>query len=194
MIKSFWMFWLMTWGALFAYPAQSATLLESLTDGQHVLMIRHADAPGFSDPPGFKLGDCSTQRNLGERGRQQAQALGIWLKRQGVDSAEVLSSAWCRCVDTATLISKGPVKIEPSLGSFFQNVSESGPQTAALRVLLSKRLQEPVPRKPLILVTHQVNISAYTGESVGQGDVMLVKVGPQGQYLSHRLISVPQQN
>ena len=84
--------------------------------------------------------------------------------------------------------------IESSLGSFFQNASESGPQTAALRVLLADRLKGSVPRKPLILVTHQVNISAYTGESVGQGDVMLVKVGPRGEYLSHRSISVSQPN
>ncbi len=193
-MKSFRIFFLMVWAMLCASPALSASWVDSLREGPYVLMIRHADAPGFSDPPGFKIGDCSTQRNLGERGRQQALDLGLWLKQQGIDSAQVLSSAWCRCVDTATLLAKGPVTIEPSLGSFFQNASESGPQTAALRVLLADRLKGSVPRKPLILVTHQVNISAYTGESVGQGDVMLVKVGPRGEYLSHRSISVSQPN
>lgn len=193
MVKSFCML-LLSVCAAFALPVYSSPLLEALTDGQHVLMIRHADAPGVSDPPGFKVGDCSTQRNLGERGRKQARDLGLWLRRQGLSSADVLSSAWCRCVDTATLMALGPVTIEPALGSFFRNMSDSGAQTSALRSLLAKKLKDSVPRKPLILVTHQVNISSYTGEYVGQGDVMLVKVGADGQYLSHRSISVPQEN
>jgi len=194
MIKSLWMMLLSLGVATFSLTAQGASLVDSLTDGQHILMIRHADAPGFSDPPGFKVGDCSTQRNLGDRGRQQAQTLGLWLKQQGIASAEVLSSAWCRCIDTATLLKLGPVKVAPALNSFFRNMSDSGAQTVALRALLAERLKAPVPRKPLILVTHQVNISAYTGQSIGQGDVMLVKVSSRGEYVSHRIIAVPPLN
>lgn len=195
MNRSFWLACLSLCMVLSAQPARAASaLLSALTDGQHILMIRHADAPGVSDPPHMRLGDCSTQRNLGERGRKQAQELGRWLKQQGIDSAEILSSAWCRCVDTANLLGLGPVKVEASLGSFFRNMSDADPQTIALRALLADRLKAPVPRKPLILVTHQVNISAYTGEFVGQGDVMLVRVAPNGQYVSHRAIPVPQLN
>lgn len=175
---------------LFMHAAHSASLLNALMDGQHVLMIRHADAPGFSDPPGFKVSECSTQRNLGERGRKQARVLGEWLTQQGITSARMLSSPWCRCMDTATLMAKGSVQAAPALGSFFQNMSESGQQTLALRRLLAQELKAS-PWQPLILVTHQVNISAFTGQSVGQGDVMLVKVSPEGAYLSHQSISVP---
>jgi phosphohistidine phosphatase SixA len=198
MIKSLWMLLLSVSTVFLALPSQSSTLSDALNDGRHVLMIRHADAPGFSDPAGFKIGDCSTQRNLGERGRKQAQELGLWLSRQGIDSAEVLSSAWCRCVDTATLLAKGPVIIAPALNSFFRNMSDSGPQTVALRALLAERLKPSgavaISKKPLILVTHQVNISAYTGESVGQGDVILVRVDDRGAYVSHRVIPVPKFN
>lgn len=198
MIKSLWMMLLSLSTVFLALPSQSSTLSDALKDGQHVLMIRHADAPGFSDPAGFKIGDCSTQRNLGERGRKQAQALGVWLKQQGIDSADVLSSAWCRCVDTATLLEKGPVTVTPALGSFFQNMSDSGPQTVALRTLVAERLKSfgaaAISKKPLILVTHQVNISAYTGQSIGQGDVMLVRVDDRGAYVSHRIIPVPKLN
>lgn len=198
MIKSLWILWLSLSTALFTLPAQSTTLSDALSDGQHVLMIRHADAPGFSDPPNLKIGDCSTQRNLGDYGRKQAQALGVWLKQQGVDSADVLSSAWCRCVDTATLLAKGPVTVAPALGSFFRNMSDSEPQTVALRALLAQRMKSSAnttkPNKPLILVTHQVNISAYAGESVGQGGVMLVKVDARGHYVSHRVIPTPKFN
>jgi phosphohistidine phosphatase SixA len=195
MIKALRIMLLSVCTALFMLPAQSTTLSDALNDGQHLLMIRHADAPGFSDPSHLKIGDCSTQRNLGELGRKQAQALGVWLKQQGIDSADVLSSAWCRCVDTATLLAKGPVTVAPALGSFFRNMSDSGSQTVALRTLLAQRMKSSVgsaqPRKPLILVTHQVNISAFTGQSIGQGDVMLVKVDTRGHYVSHQLIPTP---
>jgi phosphohistidine phosphatase SixA len=177
--------------AFFAWPAQSTPLLDTLTDGQHVLMIRHADAPGFSDPPGFKLGDCSTQRNLGERGRKQAKELGVWLNKQGITSAAVLSSAWCRCEETARLLALGVVTTVPELGSFFQNMSDSGPQTNALKALLAKRLKAPAPGKPMILVTHQVNISAFTGTSVSQGELLLVKIGANGEFVSARPVATP---
>ena len=198
MIKSLWMILLSVSIALMALPSQSSSLKDSLNDGQHVLMIRHADAPGFSDPPNLKIGDCSTQRNLGERGRKQAQALGVWLKQQGIDSADVLSSAWCRCVDTATLLAKGPVTVAPALGSFFRNMSDSESQTQALRNLLAQRLKSSAStaktKKPLILVTHQVNISAYTGGFVGQGDIILVKVDGRGHYVSHLMVPAPTSN
>lgn len=191
MKKTLWVMLLSVCTAIFSWPAQSASLLSALTDGQHVLMIRHADAPGYSDPPGFKLGDCSTQRNLGERGRKQAKELGVWLKRQGIESAVVLSSAWCRCEETASLLALGAVTTVPELGSFFQSMSDSGPQTRALRGLLAQRLKAPAPQKPMILVTHQVNISAFAGASVGQGEVLLVKIGTNGEFVSARSIATP---
>jgi phosphohistidine phosphatase SixA len=176
--------------ALFAPSVRSATLFTALMDGQHLLMIRHADAPGFSDPAGFRVSDCTTQRNLGERGQRQARALGAWLAKEGIVSARMLSSPWCRCMDTAILMDKGVVRAEPALGSFFRDMSQAGSQTVALRRLLATEMKAS-PWKPLVLVTHQVNISAYTGQSVGQGDVMLVRVAPDGSYVSHRMISVP---
>ena len=76
--------------------SEPADALRRLTEGGHVLMIRHALAPGTGDPPEFRLGDCATQRNLDERGRTQARAIGDWLRARGVTAAEVYSSQWCR--------------------------------------------------------------------------------------------------
>ena len=104
-----------------AQPA-SAGLLEDLTDGQHVLLMRHADAPGVGDPPGYRLDQCSTQRNLGEVGRQQSVLIGRWLTAQGVSTPKIFSSAWCRCVDTGRLLALGSVTVEPSLNSFFEKM------------------------------------------------------------------------
>lgn len=175
--------------ALVSLPAQ-ASLASDLTDGQHVLLMRHADAPGYGDPSGYQLDQCSTQRNLGERGRKQAIILGQWLSTQGINSANVISSVWCRCVDTAKLLNKGAITTSPALGSFFDDMSLAKQQTKDLERLIQIQLQEN-PKIPLILVTHHVNIQAYAGKNVNVGDMVLVKVDKNGKYLSQQIYPSP---
>ena len=177
--------------SLFIAQQATASLVSDLQDGQHVLLMRHADAPGYGDPAGYVISQCSTQRNLGDYGKRQAKAIGIWLINQGIQKAEVFSSPWCRCLDTATLLNKGPVKIEPSLGSFFDNMNLEKRQTKALEIIIKNELAKQ-SKAPLILVTHHVNIQAYTGKVVGVGDMVLVKVGKNGEYLSHTIYLSPQ--
>lgn len=167
-----------------------AGLKEDLETGPYVLMMRHADAPGYSDPDGYNLNDCSTQRNLGEAGKTQAKMIGQWLKTQGLESAQVFSSPWCRCKDTATLLNKGAVTVEPSLGSFFENRGNRQEQTRLTQIKIAELLKTS-PRKPVIMVTHQVNIQAFVGQSLSSGSMVLVKVNPSGQYISHQLIKHP---
>ena len=167
-----------------------AGLKEDLGTGAYVLMMRHADAPGYSDPDGYNLSDCSTQRNLGEAGKTQAQMIGQWLKTQGIESAQVFSSPWCRCKDTAALLNKGVVTVEPSLGSFFENRSNRQGQTRLTQIKIAQLLKTS-PREPVIMVTHQVNIQAFAGQSVSSGSMVLVKVNASGQYVSHQLINHP---
>jgi phosphohistidine phosphatase SixA len=166
--------------------AAVANLASPMTDGQHILFMRHADAPGFSDPAGHRLDQCSTQRNLGEFGKKQAERTGQWLSQQGIESAKVFSSPWCRCVDTATLLKKGPVIIDPSLGSFFENMSLANQKTERLRQLVQKSLKQ-FPKTPIIMVSHHVNIEAFTGVVLGSGDMVLVKIGPNGRPISHQV-------
>ncbi|OWF66717.1 histidine phosphatase family protein [Polynucleobacter hirudinilacicola] len=168
----------------------AASLVNDLQDGQHVLLMRHADAPGFGDPAGYVISQCSTQRNLGDYGRKQAKTIGVWLSNQGIVRAEVFSSPWCRCIDTATLLNKGPVKIAPSLGSFFDDMSLEKSQTKALEAFIKNELAKQ-SKVPLILVTHHVNIRAYTGKVVGVGDMVLVRVNKNGEYISHTLYPSP---
>jgi phosphohistidine phosphatase SixA len=163
-----------------------ANLAGPMTDGQHILLMRHADAPGFSDPAGHRLDQCSTQRNLGEFGKKQAERTGQWLSQQGIESAKVFSSPWCRCIDTATLLKKGPVTIDPALGSFFENMGQSNQQTEGLRQLVQKSLKQ-FPKTPIIMVSHHVNIEAFTGVVLGSGDMVLVKIGSNGKPISHQV-------
>ncbi len=166
--------------------AAAANLASPMTDGQHILLMRHADAPGFSDPAGHRLDQCSTQRNLGEFGKKQAERTGQWLSQQGIESAKVFSSPWCRCVDTAALLKKGPVIVDPSLGSFFENMGLANQKTESLHQLVQKSLKQ-FPKTPIIMVSHHVNIEAFTGVVLGSGDMVLVKIGSNGKPISHQV-------
>lgn len=175
--------------ALATLPAQ-ANLAYDLSDGQHVLLMRHADAPGYGDPAGYQLDNCATQRNLGDKGKKQAVVIGQWLSSQGIRSAKVISSPWCRCLDTARLLNKGPVTTSMALGSFFDDMSLEKQQTQALEKLIQAQLNEN-PQTPLILVTHHVNIQAYAGKVVNVGDMVLVKVDKNGKKLSQQIYPSP---
>jgi broad specificity phosphatase PhoE len=145
--------------------------------GGHVLLLRHALAPGTGDPEGFRLGDCSTQRNLSEAGRRQAQAIGNWLREQGIERARVYSSQWCRCLETAELLGLGPVVELPGLNSFFSRPQDREPNLAALRDFLKA---QPPGGELLILVTHQVTVSAITGEYTASGHGVLATLDEGG--------------
>ncbi|WP_342052037.1 MULTISPECIES: histidine phosphatase family protein [unclassified Cupriavidus] len=110
-----------------------------------VVIVRHASAPGLSDPPGFRLGDCATQRNLDAAGRQQATDLGAAWKTAGFRPTRVMSSAWCRCQETARLMNFGPVRVEPLLNSFFE--ADDATRTAQTERL--SRLIDGLDPRPL---------------------------------------------
>jgi phosphohistidine phosphatase SixA len=165
-------------------------LANKLQDGTHVLLMRHADAPGYGDPKNYQISQCSTQRNLGDLGRKQAKTIGDWLSKQGIQQAKVYSSPWCRCVDTATLLNKGAVKKELALGSFFDDMSQAKKQTEELTKFIAVERKQS-PNVPIIMVTHHVNIQSYVGEVVNSGDMVLVKVDSAGKPLSFKLYPSP---
>ena len=78
-------------------------LINQLKNGGKLIFIRHAYAPGNGDPDNFNLNDCSTQRNLNDEGRKQAQYIGNFFKENKIKIDKVLSSEWCRCKETAKL-------------------------------------------------------------------------------------------
>ncbi len=135
-----------------------------------VILFRHATAPGIGDPQNFKLGDCSTQRNLDRTGREEATRIGVAVRAHDVRIGRVLSSQWCRTRETADLAFPGLAREEPIFNSFFDNASNDPKQTAAARALM---LGWTGPGA-LVVVTHQVNITALTGivPASGEGVVM----------------------
>lgn len=151
---------------------------ERFRAGEAVLMVRHALAPGTGDPANFAVRDCSTQRNLSDEGRAQSRAMGEWLKARGVSQAAVYSSQWCRCLETARLMSVGEVKEFTALNSFFQMPENREASVSELQQFLRTRKPEG---KPVILVTHQVTITAITGKWTRSGEGYLVDVDASGR-------------
>ena len=153
--------------------ADQAEVIDRLKFGGHILMIRHALAPGSGDPPNFKISDCSTQRNLDESGRSQARRIGMWLRTNGIKSARIYSSQWCRCLETARLIDLGPVQELAALNSFYEKIEDREPNLQALNQFIS---QQPVDGKLIILVTHFVTIAAVAGTGVSSGEGVLLEL------------------
>ena len=148
-----------------------------LAEARTVAIMRHALAPGNGDPPGFRLDDCTSQRNLDDRGRAQARAVGAAIRASGARIDRVLTSQWCRCRETAELLDLGEVEEFPALNSFYEDRSTADAQTRELRDFLASL----PPDRTVMLVTHQVNITALTGRAVGSGEVFLLRLHPHGQ-------------
>jgi broad specificity phosphatase PhoE len=164
-------------GVPVAFGAVAADLWAALRTPGHFALIRHALAPGTLDPPGWRLGDCGTQRNLSGEGRAQAVRMGELFRANGIAAARVYSSQWCRCLDTAALLRLGEVTPQPLLNSFAEDRGRSAPQTDALRGWIAHLdLADPT-----LLVTHQVAISALTSALAGNGEIVVVKREADGR-------------
>lgn len=158
----------------------SAAALEALnrpSAGRRHLIMRHATAPGTGDPPDFTLGDCATQRNLSDGGRDQARRIGDKLRTLEITPTRVLSSQWCRCLETARLLDLGPVEDAPALNSFFASRGRADEQTEALRRLLLSLSQDEMT----LLVTHQVNITALLDVFPRSGELYAFELDDAGR-------------
>jgi broad specificity phosphatase PhoE len=158
-------------------PAEDASVLQLLNQPGHIAIARHALAPGTGDPDDFDLRDCSTQRNLSASGREQAKQMGSTYRNNGIKDAHVFTSQWCRCKETADLLGFGAVTELPALNSFFSRPSLREPQMTELK----RWLNEDRPTgKPVILITHQVVITALTGVFPSSGETIVLKETDQG--------------
>jgi phosphohistidine phosphatase SixA len=155
----------------------SDALWRRLQAGGHVVLMRHAaTAPGIGDPPGFSLNDCASQRNLSRSGRQDAADIGAAFRRRAVPVAQVLSSRWCRCLDTARLaFGRGdPAQMIDSM--FTEDAATSRRKVDQVKAYL--RAYKEVGN--LVFVTHDVNIRALVGRYLSQGEMVVAVANPDG--------------
>src|SRR5262245_26002862 len=145
----------------------------ALAKGGLVALIRHGNAPpGYGgDPPGFKIDDCSTQRNLDEIGRDEARALGEAFRHHGIRVDRVQSSPWCRCLETARLMAVGPVESSWAL------VPDRDPRSPVRLLELKEMVSAWRGPGTLVLVTHALAVRALLGFLPLQGETVVLKPG-----------------
>jgi len=147
---------------------------ERLRKGGLVILMRHAaPEPGLGDPKGFRLDDCKTQRNLSDEGRADARRIGERFRAERVPIAQVYTSPWCRCRETA-MLAFGRAEDWSPLSSFFDFPHREPEYTERVK----KRIGGYARRAPagnVVMVTHNVNIAALTRASVAPGEIVVVR-------------------
>ena len=135
----------------------------------NVIFLRHALAPGVGDPENFIKEDCSTQRNLNDKGRLQARLIGDYLRSTNLKFSQILTSEWCRCIDTAKELNLGQWTTFSGLNSFFQEYEKKD----QVMNKLQKKLDSLGYSDFALFVTHQVVISEQTGIMPRSGEMVL---------------------
>ena len=152
----------------------SEPLWSLLKGGGQVILMRHAiTTPGVGDPAGMRLDDCETQRNLTEEGRRHARQVGDAFRTRAIAVERVLTSPWCRCIETARL-AFGAAEVWAPLSNLYGRSDHRDRQVAEMQALVG----QPRPRGNLVLVSHGSTISALTGVSLGTSELLVVT--PQG--------------
>lgn len=156
-------------------PAAAAERVWSLVKGGgQAILVRHTiTTPGVGDPPNMRLSDCRTQRNLTDEGRGHARRIGEAFRARGIPVDRILSSPWCRCLETARL-AFGPPETWPPLGNLFGRPENRTEQVQALQALAGERRAGG----NVVLVTHGSTIAALTGIHPGTGEMVVLT--PQG--------------
>lgn len=155
-----------------------------LRDGEHVVLISNAMTPGAADPTDFDIGKCSTQRNLSERGKQQARKMGALLAARAAPFERILSSRYCRALETAALAFEDE-KVEPfePLDLLPKDAAAAGVQTKAVM----DEIRAWSGSGNFALVTHKENIKALTGLDVRDGEAIIVRLDGESLHVLGRI-------
>ena len=144
----------------------------------YVVLLRHAlTVAGTGDPPGFELDDCTTQRNLSQAGREQARQIGSEFRERNIPISQVLSSQYCRCLDTARLLNLGTVEPAPMLNSIFEDRTTATQQVEQTR---QRILNHRNGRGVIVMVTHYANIIEISNTPPQEGEAIVIKANQQG--------------
>lgn len=176
---------------LLALPVTSTAsdqVWASLEKGGQVVMIRHAiTTPGVGDPPGMRLDDCSTQRNLTDQGRQDARRLGEAFRARKIPVGAVLSSPWCRCIETARLAFGVTPEVWAPLGNLFGRSELSAGQVREMRLRVGDYRAAP----NLIMVTHGSTIQALAGINPNTAEMVILTPAGDGRFSVAGRLSAP---
>jgi broad specificity phosphatase PhoE len=147
-----------------------------------VIVLRHSFAPGGFDPPDARLDDCSTQRNLDDRGRAQARRIGEAFRAHGIEVGDVLASPRCRCLDTARLAFGRVEAWDPLQGAL-----NDSPRRRAQVDAVKQRIAAHRDGPPLVLVTHGSVIADLTGLQLQMGELVVLRRANESHVSAGRL-------
>jgi broad specificity phosphatase PhoE len=157
--------------------AQAESVWDALRTQGAVVVLRHSYAPGAFDPPGARLDDCSTQRNLDESGRAQARRIGEAFRRNAITVGKVLSSPRCRCLDTARL-AFGRVEPWDVLQGALNDTELRRSRLAETKAVIDAYHTGP----PLVIVTHGSVVTDLTGLRIKMGELVVLRRAPDGTH------------
>jgi len=158
--------------------AADETLWELMRGGGQVILMRHAvTTAGVGDPAGFRLDDCSTQRNLTDAGREDARRVGAMFRTRGILLGRVLSSPWCRCLETARL-AFGAAEAWDALSNLFDNRPREAQQLRALREIAGRRPDVG----NVVLVTHGSVVLSLTGIQPAPAELVVLTPDGSGRF------------
>jgi phosphohistidine phosphatase SixA len=175
--------------ALVALPAARAdeAVWGLLRTGGQVVLLRHAiTTPGVGDPDGMRLDDCRSQRNLTDAGRAHARRIGEAVQARGVPIDRVLSSPWCRCLETARL-AFGRAETWDAIGNLYGRPENRTDQVRQMRALVGERRSGG----NLVLVTHGSTVAALTGVNPDTGEMVVLTPQGQGRFAVAGRLTVP---
>lgn len=168
--------------------AQEESVWRLLQGGGHVVLIRHAQTvPGVGDPAHFKLGDCSTQRNLSEQGKADAARIGLAFRTRDIPVDAVYSSRWCRCLDTAQLAFGQAIPAPWIDSTFTSDEATRAERTRATFHALAGRSG----KGNVVLVTHAVNIQSLSGVYPASGEMVVAMLDAGDRFKVVGRIAVP---
>ena len=147
-------------------------IISELQKGGNIIFIRHALAPGNGDPENIDLRDCTTQRNLDDRGIEQSKKIGEFFKKNNIPIDIVLSSEWCRCKDTAKY-AFNEFKTFDALNSFYDEKFYKFKDKQIKK--LNMYIKEWDSNNNLVLITHYVVISEMLNLAVSSGELAISK-------------------
>ena len=159
-----------------APPLREAELLAALRAGGYILYFRHADTDHRqNDGRMTSADDCATQRNLTDRGREHARAIGEAIRALGIPIGAVLASPLCRTVETATL-AFGHAEKAPAVREGGRLPPGNPGRFSALRALLSAAVALGVNTA---IVGHAYPYQTLVGgQYLGEGEADVVR--PRG--------------
>ncbi len=157
---------------LAAWAQPDAALLVELRRGGYVLYIRHTSTDfGQNDAKMTGYEDCANQRNLTDKGRQEARAVGEHIKRLKIPVGRVLASPYCRTMETARLAFGKAQPMQEARGG--PSRTDDPKRYDGLRKLLAS---QPPPGTNTVISSHGNPFHAVAGPPyLAEGEIAVVR-------------------